>query len=48
VKFPEFLNKDKKPHMPQVAKRLISDSFFADGKAPELTESGRGSERFAR
>jgi hypothetical protein len=27
VKFPEFLNKDKKSHMPQVTKRLIHDSF---------------------
>jgi hypothetical protein len=40
VKFPEFLNKDKKPHMPQVAKRLISDSFFANAKTPELAEGG--------
>jgi hypothetical protein len=41
VKFPGFLNNDQKPHMPQVAKRLISGSFFADAKAPELAESGR-------
>jgi hypothetical protein len=40
VKFLEFLKKDKKPRMPQVTKRLISDSFFANAKAPELAEGG--------
>jgi hypothetical protein len=36
VKFPEFLNKDKKSHMPQIIKRLIHDSFFVSVKTPEL------------
>jgi hypothetical protein len=36
VKFPAFLNKDKKSHLPQVTKRLIHDSFFASVKVPEL------------
>jgi hypothetical protein len=40
VKFPEFLNKDKKSHLPEVTKRLIYDSFFASVKVPEL--AGRG------
>jgi transposase len=40
VKFPEFLNKDKKSHMPQVTKRLIHDSFFAGAKNPELARGG--------
>jgi transposase len=40
VKFPAFLNKDKKSHLPQVTKRLIHDSFFACVKAPELTDGG--------
>jgi transposase len=42
VKFPEFLNKDKKTHMPQVTQRLIHDSFFASVKAPELAAKGGG------
>jgi hypothetical protein len=40
VKFPEFLNKDKKSRLPEVTKRLIHDSFFASIKAPELTARG--------
>jgi hypothetical protein len=40
VKFPDFLNKDKKSHMPQVTKRLIRDSFFASAKNPELARGG--------
>ncbi|MDR2258775.1 MAG: hypothetical protein LBE14_06465 [Treponema sp.] len=46
VKFPEFLNKGKTSHMPQVTKRLIHDSFFTDVKTPELAEGG--GERFPR
>jgi hypothetical protein len=42
VKFPEFLNKGKKPYLPQVTKRLIYDSFFAGAKAPALAGSGGG------
>jgi hypothetical protein len=34
VKFPEFLNKGKKSHLPEVTKRLIHDSFFASAKTP--------------
>jgi hypothetical protein len=40
VKFPDFLNKDKKSHPPDAAKRLIHGSFFAGIKVPEL--AGRG------
>jgi hypothetical protein len=40
VKFPVFLNKDKKSHLSQVTKRLLHDSFFSSVKVPELT--GRG------
>jgi hypothetical protein len=40
VQFPEFLNKDKKSHLPEVTKRLIHDSFCTSVKVPELT--GRG------
>ncbi|MDR0707919.1 MAG: hypothetical protein LBF60_08620, partial [Treponema sp.] len=47
VKFPAFLNKDKKSHLPQVTKRLIHDSFFASVKVPELA-SGGGGGRFPR
>jgi hypothetical protein len=47
VQFFDFLNKDKTSHLPQVTKRLIHDSFFADVKAPELTGKG-GGERFVR
>jgi hypothetical protein len=36
VKFPEFLNKDKKSRLPEVTKRLIHDSFFSSVKVPEL------------
>jgi hypothetical protein len=36
VKFPEFLNKDKKSRLPQATRRLIHDSFFASVKTPEL------------
>jgi hypothetical protein len=46
VRFPESLNKEKKSHMPQVAKRLISDSFFAGAKVPELAEGGEGFARY--
>jgi hypothetical protein len=42
VKFPEFLNKGKKSHMPQVTKRLIHDSFFASVKTPELAPGWGG------
>jgi hypothetical protein len=42
VKFPEFLNKGKKSHLPQVTKRLIYDSFFASVKATEVAAGGRG------
>jgi hypothetical protein len=37
VKFLDFLNKDKKSHLPLVTKRLIHDAFFAKVKVPELT-----------
>jgi hypothetical protein len=40
LKFPGFLNKDKKSHLPEVTKRLIHDSFFASAKTPELTGKG--------
>jgi hypothetical protein len=40
VKFPEFLNKGKKSHLPEGAKRLIHDFFFAGAKAPERTGKG--------
>ena len=42
VKFPEFLNKDKKSHLPQVTRRLIHDSFFASVKTPELAGKAAG------
>jgi hypothetical protein len=42
VKFPEFLNKGKKSHMPQVTKRIIHDSFFASVKTPELAAGWGG------
>jgi transposase len=42
VKFPEFLNKGKKTHLPQVTQRLIHDSFFASVKAPELAVRAGG------
>ncbi|MDR1317513.1 MAG: hypothetical protein LBK13_11645, partial [Spirochaetales bacterium] len=42
VKFPEFLNKGKKSHLPQVTKRLIYDSFFASVKAPDVAAGGMG------
>jgi hypothetical protein len=52
VKFLEFLNKGKKSHLPEVAKRLIHDSFFTSFtsvKVPELTDrKWRRGERFAR
>jgi transposase len=40
VKFLDFLNKDKKSHLPQVTKRFIHDAFFAGVKTPELTDRG--------
>jgi transposase len=42
VKFPEFLNKGRKTHLPQVTKRLIYDSFFSDVKAPEFADRSGG------
>ena len=42
VKFLDFLNKDKKSHLPEVTKRLIHDSFFAGVKAPELARKAMG------
>ena len=42
VKFLEFLNKDKSSHLPEVTKRLIHDSFFADVKVPELAGKAAG------
>jgi hypothetical protein len=42
VNFPEFLNKDKKAHLPQVIKRLIHDSFFAGAKVSELADRAGG------
>jgi hypothetical protein len=42
VKFPEFLNKDKKSHLPQATKRLIYDSFFASVKGMDAAARGRG------
>jgi transposase len=42
VKFPEYLNKDKKSHLPQVTKRLIYDSFFASVKGKDAAAGGRG------
>jgi transposase len=40
VKFLDFLNKDKKSHLPQVTKRLIHDCYFASVKIPELQVGG--------
>jgi hypothetical protein len=41
MKFPEFLNKDKKSHLPtKAAKRLIHGSFFTGIKVSKL--AGRG------
>jgi hypothetical protein len=42
VKFPAFLNKDKKSHLPQVAKRLVYGSFFASVKGWDAADRGRG------
>ncbi|MDR2802960.1 MAG: hypothetical protein LBB22_01560 [Treponema sp.] len=42
VKFLDFLNKDKKSHLPQVTKRLIHASFFASDNPPELPAKGGG------
>ncbi|MFP3089619.1 hypothetical protein LQZ21_04765 [Treponema sp. TIM-1] len=42
VKFFDFLNKDKKSHLPQVTKRFIHDSFFAEVKVPELADRTGG------
>jgi hypothetical protein len=42
VKFLDFLNNDKKSHLPQVTKRLIHDFFFASVKALELVGRGGG------
>jgi hypothetical protein len=48
VKFPEILNNGKKSYLPQVTKRLIHDTFFANVKVPELAGRDGGGERFAR
>jgi hypothetical protein len=41
VKFPEFLDKDKKSHLPQVTKRLVYDSFFASVKGMDAAARDR-------
>jgi hypothetical protein len=48
VKFPEFLNKGRQSHLPQVTKRLIHGSFFASVKSPELAGRGRRGVKFSR
>jgi hypothetical protein len=42
VKFLEYLNKGKKSHLPQVAKRLIYDAFFAGVKGKDAAAEDRG------
>jgi hypothetical protein len=42
VKFPEFLNKGKKSHLPQVTKRLIYAAFFARVTVPEVAGRSGG------
>jgi hypothetical protein len=48
VKFPEYLNKGKKSHLPQVTKRLIRDSSSSLFNASRKKPLQRGRPSFSR